>query len=398
MELTRRGTVLSGFVFGGTILRGGSSSMSKRIEYIDIARGIGILLVVMGHNDFGVVSPFAYKVIYSFHMPLFFFLSGYFINPGIDFRSFFVKRFNSLLKPYFFTIFLIYFMSISFGRIGFETAIGRIIKSLYGAGYYLDWVQLWFLPHLFVVSLYAFFFYAVVSKIDSRLVRWVILLVTLFLASLFLKTFYPFQISVLGKDYELFGLPFSLDLVLLSGFFFILGSETRHITSEGLFGNPFFFLLTGAAVVFLNLFFPQRVDFNTRLYESFIVNTIGAVAGILFILALSRQIELRSTRLASLFKYFGRMSLILLILHVPIQDFWGQKILGVTGNPPLSVWLAFVAGVAGPVLLHELFIRANPVASFWFGREAELPRQEKQPLPESAAAMEVQEGEKITVR
>jgi polysaccharide biosynthesis protein PslL len=147
--------------------------MSKRIEYIDIARGIGILLVVMGHNDFAVVSPFAYKVIYSFHMPLFFFLSGYFINPTVEFWTFFKKRFNSLLKPYFFTIFLIYIVSLSFGKMGFQTAIARItVKSLYGTGYYIDWVQLWFLPHLFVVSLYAFVFYAVLVENDSRSCRW----------------------------------------------------------------------------------------------------------------------------------------------------------------------------------------------------------------------------------
>ena len=364
--------------------------MTKRIEYIDIARGIGILLVVMGHNDFAVVSPFVYKLIYSFHMPLFFFLSGYFINPSIQFWSFFKKRFNSLLKPYFFTIFLIYFVSVSFGKMGFQTAIGRIIKSLYGAGYYIDWVQLWFLPHLFVVSLYAFVFYAVVAKINSRLVRWLILLLTLGLASLFLKTFYPFSLPIFGKEYELFGLPFSLDLVLLSGFFFILGSEARHITSDELFGNIFFLIGTGAAVILLNAFFSARIDFNTRLYESFLINTLEAVVGILFILALSRQIELRTQWLSSLFKYFGKISLILLLFHVPIQDFWGQKILTVTGNAPLSIWLAFFMGVAGPVLLYELFIKTNPVASFWFGREAELP--EKKEVPVKVIPMETRES------
>ena len=369
--------------------------MSKRIEYIDIARGIGILLVVMGHNDFSVISPFAYKLIYSFHMPLFFFLSGYFINPTVEFWTFLRKRFNSLLKPYFFTIFLIYFVSISFGRIGFETAIQRIIKSMYGAGYYIDWVQLWFLPHLFAVSLYAYVFYAVVSKIDSRFIRWAALLLTLGVASLFLTTFYPYPLSVFGRQYELFGLPYSLDLVLLSGFFFILGSETRHLTSEDLFGNPFFLLLTGAALIGLNLIFPARIDFNTRLYESFAINTVEAVAGILFILALSREIELRTERLAALFKYFGRISLILLIFHVPIQDSWGQKILQVIDNPPLSIWLAFLMGVAGPVLIHELFIKTNPVASFWFGRPAELPKQEKVPAKESP--VEVQEDRPVSV-
>ena len=55
--------------------------MSKRINYIDVARGIGILLVVMGHNDFAAISPFMHKFIYSFHMPLFFFLGGLLRRP-----------------------------------------------------------------------------------------------------------------------------------------------------------------------------------------------------------------------------------------------------------------------------------------------------------------------------
>lgn len=350
--------------------------MSKRIEYIDIARGIGILLVVMGHNDFALVSPFAYKVIYSFHMPLFFFLSGYFINTTIGFWDFFKKRFNSLIKPFLFTLFLIYFGSLSFGKMGFETAILRIVKSLYGTGRYIDWVQLWFLPHLFVVSLYAFVFYALMKKVDHRFVRWAVLLLTLGIASLFLQSFYPFSLSLPGKSYELWGLPFSLDLVLLSGFFFILGSETRQITSEQIFGNWVFLLLTGTAMILLNIFFSARIDLNTRTYESFVVNTVESITGILFVLAVSRQIELYAARLASFFKYVGRISLIILIFHVPIQDFWGQKIRGLTDNAPLSIWIGFLMGVVGPILIHEIFIRRNPIASFWFGREAELQKVE----------------------
>jgi fucose 4-O-acetylase-like acetyltransferase len=139
--------------------------MSKRIEYLDIAKGIGILLVVLGHNDFEVISLFVQRLIYSFHMPMFFFLSGYFINPTVPFFDFFKKRFNALMKPFLFTIFLIYFTSVSFEKMGFNTAVTRIVKSLYGSGHYLDWVQLWFLPHLFAVSLYAFLFLALVSRL-----------------------------------------------------------------------------------------------------------------------------------------------------------------------------------------------------------------------------------------
>src|SRR5262247_1929309 len=99
------------------------NSTSQRIEYIDIARGLGILLVVLAHNDFGYISQYGYQVIYSFHMPLFFFLSGYFIKTDISFFEFFKKRFHSLLKPFLFTIFLIYFMNVSFEKMHFRTAL-----------------------------------------------------------------------------------------------------------------------------------------------------------------------------------------------------------------------------------------------------------------------------------
>ncbi|HEY9528673.1 MAG TPA: acyltransferase family protein, partial [Anaerolineales bacterium] len=172
--------------------------MSKRIEYLDIAKGIGILLVVLGHNDFEVISLFVQRLIYSFHMPLFFFLSGYFLNTAVPFFDFVKKRFNTLLKPFLFTIFLIYFTSISFEKMGFNTAITRTVKSLYGSGYYLDWVQLWFLPHLFAVSIYAFLFITLVSRLRNRWITWGILLATLAITIPFLNAFYPFPFSILG--------------------------------------------------------------------------------------------------------------------------------------------------------------------------------------------------------
>lgn len=343
--------------------------MSKRIEYIDIAKGIGILLVVLGHNDFGYISPFGYKLIYSFHMPLFFFLSGYFLNTSIPFVAFLKKRFNSLLKPYFFTIFLIYFMSLSFGKMGFSTVLQRIVKAMYASTIYIDWVQLWFLPNLFVVSLYAFLFFTILGKWNSRYVRWAALIATLGISSLVMNRFYPFELSILGKQYELFGLPFNFDLIFLSGFFFILGSEVRQADFEKVFESPFILFGTGTLLLTLLLLFDMRSDFSIRIYDSYLINTLEATAGIVFVLALSRQIELRTVKVASLLKYFGQISLFILIFHVPIQDFWAQKVNAVTNNLSLSIWVGFVMGVTGSVLIYELFIKANPVALRWFGKK-----------------------------
>jgi fucose 4-O-acetylase-like acetyltransferase len=312
-------------------------------------------------------------------MPLFFFLSGYFIRTDVSFLEFAKKRFHTLLKPFLFTLFMIYFTSISFEKMAFGTALRRIGKSLYGTGVYIDWVQLWFLPNLFVVSLYAFLFIVVVGRLNNRWLRLGILTATLAVSLPFLQSFYPFSVPLFGNTYELFGLPFSLDLVFLSGFFFILGSETRQIANESVFGNYLLLAGTGIAVFALNFFIDAPVDFNTRQYSSLLVNTTEAILGILFVLALSRQIELHTNWLASLLKYFGRASLIILVFHVPIQDFWGQKVLALTHNLPLSIWIGFIMGVGGSVLIHELFIRRNPVASWWFGREAELPVQKEEP-------------------
>ena len=43
----------------------------KRVGYVDTAKGIGIILVVMAHNDFALISPFAYKLIYSLRIQLY---------------------------------------------------------------------------------------------------------------------------------------------------------------------------------------------------------------------------------------------------------------------------------------------------------------------------------------
>ena len=357
--------------------------MSQRIGYLDIARGIGILLVVLGHNDLGGLSPFAHRFIYSFHIPLFFFLSGYFLDASIPFLDYFRKRFHAILKPYLFTIVLIYFASVSFEKMGFQAAITRIIKSLYGSINYIDWGQLWFLPQLFVVSLYAYLVVRVFRRLQTPWLRWVLLLVTLLLSIPMLRAFYPFSLALFGKEYQLYGLPFGLDLVLLTGFYFLLGNEVRPALPEKALDSGLLFAGAAIGLLLLNFLFTTRVDIAVRVYESVLVNMLEALLGILLVLTLARRIEIGTPRLASLFKYLGNISLVILLFHVPIQAFWGEKVLALTNNLPLSLAIGFLMGVLGPVLIHEIFIRYNPIASWWFGRKADqLSSQELTPLQE----------------
>jgi fucose 4-O-acetylase-like acetyltransferase len=68
-------------------------SVQQRIAWIDAARGIGILLVVFGHVMRSLIAQgvapddrlhhIADTVIYDFHMPLFFMLSGLFARRAV---------------------------------------------------------------------------------------------------------------------------------------------------------------------------------------------------------------------------------------------------------------------------------------------------------------------------
>lgn len=71
-----------------------------RVDYIDALRGILILIMIMGHVDFGAAFD---KYIHAFHMPAWFFLSGYFWNyDNLSYGEFVKKKIKAFIVPYFF--------------------------------------------------------------------------------------------------------------------------------------------------------------------------------------------------------------------------------------------------------------------------------------------------------
>ena len=70
---------------------------NSRVKYLDIAKGIAIISIILGH--FGIYL--IYRVAFTFHVPLFFIISGYFINPKTNFLTFVMKKARSLLIPYY---------------------------------------------------------------------------------------------------------------------------------------------------------------------------------------------------------------------------------------------------------------------------------------------------------
>ena len=128
--------------------------MGKRIHWIDIAKGIGIIFVVLGHCQ---ISQKLLHVITYFHMPLFFFLAGYVFRPGEQtFSEFFKKRVRSILVPYAFFLLLSILASMCRNLIGQEITIQETFDGLLSAGSVESNRPLWFLRSIFAVEMLFF--------------------------------------------------------------------------------------------------------------------------------------------------------------------------------------------------------------------------------------------------
>jgi fucose 4-O-acetylase-like acetyltransferase len=124
----------------------------ERIEGINFLKCIGIIAVILGH----ITSPFA-AFIFSWHMPLFFILSGFFIKIELSPANFFNKEFKRLIVSYFFFAFLgLTIESIKRLLLGREPL--NFSNEFVGVFIWMDMdalinsyaFVLWFLPALFV--------------------------------------------------------------------------------------------------------------------------------------------------------------------------------------------------------------------------------------------------------
>ena len=71
---------------------------NNRIEFIDLAKGICILLVVVGHVGVNIAIP----GLESVRMPLYFILSGLFFKSYGGVKNFLIKKINKILIPFLF--------------------------------------------------------------------------------------------------------------------------------------------------------------------------------------------------------------------------------------------------------------------------------------------------------
>jgi fucose 4-O-acetylase-like acetyltransferase len=122
-------------------------NQKKRAGDADLLRGIGILLMILGHVYFGAGFD---KYIHAFHMPLWFVISGFFADVSKDTKKHVAKRIKTLLIPFIVFGFIYEMLWTVTGHnqwIGF--LFPNSIEIPLNGG-------LWFLPAMFIADIVCF--------------------------------------------------------------------------------------------------------------------------------------------------------------------------------------------------------------------------------------------------
>lgn len=275
-----------------------------RYDWIDSLKGMAIILVVIGHIN--NVSNELNQYIYSFHMPLFFFISGYLFNfekyADIG-KKYLVKKIDSLIIPYFFFSVISYMFYITMDSLyqpqiqNVEVFREGIFFNLYviicSASRYLINTPLWFLPCLFITE--ALFFVLKKCFKDHYIVIFTIIF------------------SFIGFLYHScipLRLPWGADIAFTGIVFYSAGYLFRNNYENIFFRKNCSFILFLFLMQIVLSFANPIVDMYSLNYNNYVLFYISAFSGILTYTYFFKMIKP-----LEILKFYGRNSLTILGFH-----------------------------------------------------------------------------------
>ena len=189
---------------------------TNRIDYIDLAKGFCIILVVLYHVliHLHVKSEYVY-LLSTFRMPLYFFLSGLFFKEYEGFMGFFIRKINKLLIPFcFFYLTTSFFLPNILHFWGFTVSHTESL-GIHGLWAFITKEQfannpIWFLWCLFTINIFFYLCVVIVKKIFfSNVWQAVVLTIVCFTIGMANSLFIASHINLLGfADSAMAALPF----------------------------------------------------------------------------------------------------------------------------------------------------------------------------------------------
>lgn len=226
--------------------------MNNRIDYIDEIRGFAILLVVVGHliqfNGFPLTNP-VLEFIYSFHMPLFFAVSGYITQKVTriynikEYVLFIKKKFISLIIPMLIWLLVVnHFFFVEKWQI---ITLQEIINSIKSPG-------LWFLKMLFIILC----FYGIFNWLTNILKVKKILNITISLLPVALLTLTSVYVKLEGTNLIMFSYAFYLGVMI-----------SKYSSIEGLCSKDFLCAITACIFMLLSTQWDIKGNYIDDIYK-----------------------------------------------------------------------------------------------------------------------------------
>lgn len=251
---------------------------AQRLEYIDICKANGIILVILGHTYYA--PQLFYNLIYSFHMPLFFVIAGYTFskekNHQLGFIRFTKRKAKSLLAPYYvfaglnllFQILWKLFVGKEAVTLSYITQNLRGIFFCYSSMEYMpNCSPIWFLLCLFIANL-LFFLLLKMNRVVSAAVAVACMLICSYLSTIpHNATSFPWKYpvflmavflmyagycfrAVLDRYYSVFNNRFIIGsiITLVLSFAIVLLTGNSVGMNENEYGNVVVFLFTAVPI------------------------------------------------------------------------------------------------------------------------------------------------------
>ena len=305
--------------------------MTRRIVWIDSAKFIGIFLVIFNHFNIDYGQDTFKLVIASFHMPLFFFLSGLTVKDQKitfkDFTRYIQSRFTRIMIPYYLWAF-IFCGGVSLRNI---LLIGYASnKSLASSG---SNAVLWFLPCLFLSSIMVRLLLSFVSRVGEKKNLKMGILVGLVFANFIVGG----VLGLLLPMFENYDLPFSLNCAFIGNGFMLSGYLIKqllqmHYSFEYSRYRLLSFITGIVSLVLLCILsfynvkatdnFWGRVVMARSLFGNYILFICSGIIGSLSILMLTRVCFRKQNIICAI----GAETLTILCIHSLLIS-WVEKVL-----------------------------------------------------------------------
>lgn len=316
--------------------------MEKRIEYIDYAKGLAIVFVVFGHIFFGNNKISIW--IYSFHIPLFFIISGYLLNYNVKpLKDSIIKKIKALLIPYISFSILNIICNYILSNFDMKSIKINIIDTISLGGI----ATLWFLVALFLGETIF-----LIGKKSFNKIRYEIL-------------FYMIIVSIV---FILLKLTHGKTLVALvrgvvALFYINIGYYLYNIINKVQLN--FFSILIISVVSFILSMINGKVDLWTLHFNNIFLYVFNAIIGSLNIIFISKKI-----RTSNILKFFGENTLIIMATHQIMTQFFLESSLNIKYNKFMILCLVLI-------IEYPIIKIINKYLSFMLGKTISLRRNER---------------------